>query len=320
VLLRQLEYLAALAREQHFARAARTCHVSQPSLSEGIRKLERELDVPIVRRGRRFEGFTPEGERVIVWARRILAEQEALHQDLARMRSGVSGLLRVGAIPTALTTASLLTAAFCEAHPRARVSLESMSSRAIVRGLADYELDAALVYLDGEPLGSGRTVPLYRERYLLLTPVDGEFAGRESVSWSEVSKAKLCLLSRAMRNRRILDQIFTEAGATVTPSIETDSVAALYAHVATHRWSSVIAHAWLHMFGVPEGMRVVPLEPTRRSPRVGLVLAGQDPEPILGRALVETARHADVRGTLDELLRRHLDPAARNGRDAAGEA
>lgn len=56
MLLRQLEYLVALAREKHFARAAEACYVSQPSLSAAIRKLEQELDVPIVRRGRRFEG------------------------------------------------------------------------------------------------------------------------------------------------------------------------------------------------------------------------------------------------------------------------
>jgi DNA-binding transcriptional LysR family regulator len=59
MLLRQLEYLVALAREKHFARAADACYVSQPSLSAAIRKLEQELDVPIVRRGRRFEGLTP---------------------------------------------------------------------------------------------------------------------------------------------------------------------------------------------------------------------------------------------------------------------
>lgn len=59
MLLRQLEYLVALARERHFTRAADACFVSQPSLSAAIRKLEHELDVPIVRRGRRYEGLTP---------------------------------------------------------------------------------------------------------------------------------------------------------------------------------------------------------------------------------------------------------------------
>ena len=73
VLLRELEYLAALARERHFGRAAAACHVSQPSLSAAVRRLEHDLGVSIVQRGRRFAGLTPEGERVLLWAHRILA-------------------------------------------------------------------------------------------------------------------------------------------------------------------------------------------------------------------------------------------------------
>lgn len=61
MLLRQLEYLVALARARHFAKAAQACYVSQPALSEGIRKLEEELGIPLVQRGRRFDGLTPEG-------------------------------------------------------------------------------------------------------------------------------------------------------------------------------------------------------------------------------------------------------------------
>ncbi|MFJ8958540.1 LysR family transcriptional regulator [Lentzea sp. NPDC102401] len=84
MLLRQLEYLVALARERHFGRAAEACHVSQPSLSAAISKLERELGVPIVSRGRRFESLTPEGERVLLWAHRMLADRDALRQDLSQ--------------------------------------------------------------------------------------------------------------------------------------------------------------------------------------------------------------------------------------------
>jgi tryptophan synthase beta chain len=74
--MRQLEYVTALARERHFGHAAAACHVSQPSLSAGIRSLEAELGVPIVIRGRRYAGLTPEGERVVAWAHRILADAD----------------------------------------------------------------------------------------------------------------------------------------------------------------------------------------------------------------------------------------------------
>jgi DNA-binding transcriptional LysR family regulator len=306
MVLRQLEYLVALAQEGHFSRAAKACHVSQPSLSAAIRKLEHELDVPIVRRGNRFDGLTPEGERVLVWAHRILAERDALRHDLSTMEHGLTGTLRIGAIPTAITIAPLLTTRFCEQHPHARVSLESLSAQEISYRLTEFELDVGMTYLDGEPLGNVRSFPLYEERYLLLVPQDSELAAQQPVSWADAAKLPLCLLSEQMRNRRILDEIFSTAGSPVVPAIETDTVAALYAHVATRNWCSVISHAWLHMFGVPVGMRVIRLQTTGPAPRIGLVTADREPESLMARALLAVTEHLDIRTTLGGLLAAHV--------------
>ena len=90
------------------------------------------------------------------------------------------------------------------------------------------------------------------------------------------------------------------------PSVEADTVSALYAHVATHHWSTVVAHAWLHLFGVPDGMRVIPMDVPRHTHRIGLVLTQREPQPMLARALVDVAGQVDVSGELDALLARHL--------------
>ncbi len=119
MLFRQLEYFVAVAREQHFARAAEACYVSQPALSASIAKLERELNVTLINRGHNYEGLTSEGERLVVWAKRILAEQEAFKAEVAAVQSGITGTLRLGTEPTASTTQALPVAAFCAAHPSA---------------------------------------------------------------------------------------------------------------------------------------------------------------------------------------------------------
>lgn len=306
MLLRQLEYLIALAREQHFARAAAVCHVSQPSLSAGIAKLESELKVAIVVRGGRFGGFTPEGERVVAWARQILADRDALQAELTTLRTGLGGVLRVCAIPTAVSTASMLTSALCHEYPAARVRLDSGSSRDIVRRLVDFDLDVGVSYVDNEALGGrSRVVPLYRERYLLLTPDDGALAGRDEVTWAEVGGERLCLFVRDMQHRRILDGCFAQAGVEVAPEVETDSVATLYAH-AVQGWSTVVAHAWLDLFGVPDGMRLVPITRPERTPQVGLVLADRDPESTLVRAFRDLAIRLDLSSRLDEVPVRFL--------------
>ena len=244
---------------------------------------------------------------MLSWAHRILAEQSALRHELAIMCGGLSGVLRIGVIPTASTVAPLLTTPLQAEHPLVRVSIESTSSREIVHRLSEFDLDVGMTYVDGEPLGAVRAVPLYRERYLLLTPSEGDFAGRGSISWVAAASTPLCLLAPVMENRRIIDRNFAEAGVTVTPVVETDTVSAIYAHVAAMRLSTIIAHAWLHMFGVPEGMRLVPLERPQRSYQVGLVLADRDPEPMLARALLDIARLVDMPGELNRAARAHLN-------------
>ncbi|HWN36388.1 MAG TPA: LysR family transcriptional regulator [Pseudonocardia sp.] len=299
ILIRQLEYLVALAREQHFGRAAAACHASQPALSTAVRKLETSLGVTIVQRGPRFSGFTPEGLRVVGWANRILAERDALHDDLDRMRHGLGATVRIGAIPTAVPATSLLSAPFCDRHPLARVRIEVLSSREIVRRLGEFDLDVGLTYLDGSAPSVRTALELYREQYLLLTTADSELAQRDTVGWAAAAELPLCTLSTSMQNRRILDAAMAAAGARLTPVVEADNVAALYAHVATHRWSSIIAHTWLHAFGVPPGMRAIPLADPGPRPAVGIVVADHHPGSIVAGALIDAVREIDVSAVLD---------------------
>lgn len=307
MLLRQLEYLVALAREGHFARAAEACHVSQPSLSAGIRKLERELGTQVVQRGARYAGLTPEGERVLVWAQRILAERDALNEDLSTMRDSLSGVLRVGAIPTALTAMSMLTAPFCERHPHARVTLESLSSDEIAHA-ADRVRARRRTDLCGR-----RTTARAALRPALRGAVPAADAVRRragrTCGWCAGPRSPRCRCAcscRTCATAACSTRCSPSTAPPSSPAIETDTVSALYSHVATHHWSSVISHAWLHLFGVPPGMRVVPLETPSRSHRIGLMVTAGSPEPILARALLEVVRGVDVRGTLDALLHRHL--------------
>ena len=178
MLLRQLEYFVAVARERHFARAAEACYVSQPALSTAIAKLERELNVTLIYRGQNFEGLTLEGERLVVWAKRMLAEHDGLKAEAAAMRAGISGTLRLGTGPTVSTTTALPVAAFCALHPLAKVTICSrLSSTELLRQLRNFELDAAIAHFGPDDQSGLEVVPLYRERYVLLV------SGDQLASW-----------------------------------------------------------------------------------------------------------------------------------------
>ena len=190
MLFRQLEYFVAVAREQHFARAAEACYVSQPALSASIAKLERELNVTLINRGHNYQGLTSEGERLVVWAKRILAEQEAFKAEVAAVQSGITGTLRLGTEPTASTTQALPVAAFCAAHPSARVHVDSrLSTTELTRQLLDFELDAAIAHFAPDDRPGLRVVPLYEERYVLLASEEQLMPQGDTMRWADAAQA-----------------------------------------------------------------------------------------------------------------------------------
>jgi DNA-binding transcriptional LysR family regulator len=235
---------------------------------------------------------------VLEWARQILADVGGLDAELDAMRGGLTGQLRIGAIPTSLPSVSLLTTPLSRSHPGITVAVYSLNSRQIERGLAEFELELGVTYLDSEPLTGVRTLALYQEHYILLTDEDGPFGGRDEVTWAEAATLPLCLLTGDMQNRRIVDGIFHEAGAEPKPTLETNSISTLITHVRDGPWSSVMAHAWLHAFEVPRGMRVIPLVEPATTRTIGLVWLDRDPEPILARALLNVAAGVDLERAL----------------------
>jgi DNA-binding transcriptional ArsR family regulator len=101
-LIDKLELLLALAKERHFGRAAEACGVTQPTMSTSLKQLEEILGVMLVQRGSRFQGFTPEGERTLDWARRIVGDARAMRQEINSLKDNLSGEIRIAAIPTVL--------------------------------------------------------------------------------------------------------------------------------------------------------------------------------------------------------------------------
>src|SRR6202035_1110062 len=230
-MLDKLEFIIALAREQHFGRAAEVCRVSQPTLSSGIKYLEDMFGVLLVQRGSRFHGFTPEGERVLDWARRIVGDTRAMRQDIDALQRRLGGPPRIAAIPTALAMSALLTTPYRARHPDVRFTILSRTSIQVLNHLENLEVDAGLTYLDNEPLGRVKTVPLYQEEYRLLTSAESAFGSRDSVTWGEVGKIPLCLLTPDMQNRRIIDGLLRGAGGEPSPTLESNSVIVLFSHV-----------------------------------------------------------------------------------------
>jgi DNA-binding transcriptional LysR family regulator len=300
--LRHLQYFVTLAEERHFRRAAEICHITQSTLSAAIRQLEDELGAPVIERDKRFKGVTPEGRALLDWARRILAERRNLDQEIGLLRDGLVGQLRLGVVPAALPTISLLTTPFNQRHPNVTLQVLSRTSNEVQHALDDFAFDAGVTYLDNEPLHSVRSIPLYQERYILLTPANGPFSGREEVTWAEVAETPLCLLTPDMQNRRIIDGIFRSVDKRPRVLVETNSVMTLCSHIRIGAWSSVFPHNFLWVFGTPPGMLALPLVQPVQTHEVGLVVPDREPLAPVVRALEAVARLTRMNAEFESLL------------------
>jgi len=294
MVLRQLEYLVALARERHFGRAAEVCHVTQPTLSAAIRLLEEDLGAPIVERGHRFVGLTRQGEMALQHAQRILAEAEVMRRDIEELDKGLSGRLRLGAVPTAMPIVAQLTAPFIARYPQVTVAVLSLNSQEIGRGIENFELDVGLTYLDNEPLERVKAKPICQEQYVFLTPATSEYAERPSITWKEAATAPLCLLTPDMQNRRVIDGIFRSVGVSPKPSVETNSIFNLVSHPGAGRWSAIVPRHLLQFFGIPPSTRAIELVEPSANRTIGMVMSDRDPPAPLARNLFAMEQPADI--------------------------
>jgi DNA-binding transcriptional LysR family regulator len=290
----KLEFVIALAREQHFGRAAEACNVSQPTLSAGIKQLEDTFGVLLVQRGSRFRGFTTEGERVLEWARRIVADTRAMRQEVDALKRGLAGHVQIAAIPTALAMTAMLTTPYRAKHPNVRFTIVSRNSIQVLSMLENLEVDAGLTYVDNEPLGHVNTIPLYHEEYRLLTSSSGELGNRERVTWAEVGKVPLCLLTPDMQNRRIIDRLLRSAGAEPSPTLESNSMIVLFAHVRTGKWASIMPAKLAETLGLTESVRSIPIIEPAATQAIGLVIPDRDPTTPLIKALVAEAKQLAI--------------------------
>jgi DNA-binding transcriptional LysR family regulator len=287
-LLDAMRYLVALEQHRHFGRAASVCHITQPALSNALRALEAELNVAIVRRGRAYEGLTPEGERVLASANRLLREQELLRQDLHSGAGTPRGSLVVGAVPTAVPVAARFAAHLQTRHRGVKPVVRSMSSHEIETGLENLSLDIGLGYTER---GSRFTaVPQYVEQYFLLRRAAlgaGESLRQgAALSWREAAAMSLCLLTPEMHNRSIVDAAFRQAGVEVQPAIETNSIVTVVLSVLDGEVGAVLPGALMALVRGYRGLEALPLrEPEVRTPIGFMVAAGTRPSRALEAAL-----------------------------------
>src|SRR6516165_705431 len=296
--LRQLEYLVALSQEQHFSRAAHHCNVSQPSLSNAIKQLETEFGTPIVLRHQRFQGFTAEGSRIVEWSKRILADRDAMLQELSVLKSTLAGRIRLGAMPTGSPVLPHINACFLKRHPGVQVDVSFLGLDELRVKLINFELDVGITYTDQKQPPPLASRPLYNEHLSLLVPDDAQFP-TETTTWSAAAALPLCLLPPHMHERPIIDAAFASVGKSPTPLIESDSIVNLAFHTMLGGTVTIVPDHFEIVIGAFPGTRLVNLIEPEVVRQVGLIWVDENPMLPMAKAMLGAVKSM----AMHELLR-----------------
>ncbi|MBD8161457.1 LysR family transcriptional regulator [Erwinia persicina] len=226
--IKQLIYLCNLERERHFGRAAEASFVSQPTLSMRLKNLERELGLSLINRSNNFDGFTPEGERVLSWAREIVSVYQGLKLEVESLKHGVTGTLRLGVVPQCSMSLAVMLKAISDRYPQLdyRVAvlsadqlLEALNSHTVDVGIGFFELATLReLHFQAETLADNGVELLYHPQHF------PQLEGDTKLSLHEVAALPLCLAEQTRYFRRYVDGHFREAGLSMRVVLETTSV------------------------------------------------------------------------------------------------
>jgi LysR family hydrogen peroxide-inducible transcriptional activator len=229
--IRDLQYVVAVAEEQHFGRAAEKCHVSQPALSGQIRKLEDFLGVVLFERTNRSVRTTPVGELVIVQARRLITISEEIKATAQAAKDPFSGTFRLGMIPTiAPYLTPYILPAIRQGLPNLSLTLMEAQTTDLEARIANGELEGAVLATKPiEPFLN--TIALYDEPFWVALPGGHILASKSKINFDEIKPEELLLLAdgHCLRDQ-VMDVCHVKTGRLNTNTRET-SLATLLALV-----------------------------------------------------------------------------------------
>lgn len=215
--LQDLRYLVAVAEHLHFGRAAALCHVSQPTLSSQVRKLEEELGVTLLERTNKRVELTQVGQQIVVHAREALAQTAQMEAVARAARDPLVGSLRLGVIPTlAPYLVPKILKPLREAYPGLVIELWEDQTRALIEGVRSHRLDAALLATPAD-VPELTEVALFEEPLVAALPRRHRFAQSETVDEEALGRDLLVLADGHCLSNHALAACGSKAGMHRTP-------------------------------------------------------------------------------------------------------
>ncbi|WP_215848275.1 LysR family transcriptional regulator [Pantoea bituminis] len=274
--IKQLIYLCNLERERHFGRAAEASFVTQPTLSMRLKNLERELGLSLINRSNNFAGFTPEGDRVLAWAREIVSVYQGLKLEVESLKHGVNGTLRVGVVPQCSVALPQLLKAVKARYPQLDYRIAVLSADQLLEALNSHTVDVGIGFFEMATLRELH----FQTAMLADRGVEAVFhpehfpdlLQHETLTLQTLAQQPLCLAEPTRYFRRYLDMAFREA--TFTPRVIVESASIMQLLQCTQVGLGVLVSPIGHL--LPEslhGLAQRPINVTKMPREAALVIA-----------------------------------------------
>lgn len=272
--------------------------MSQPALSAGIKQLEEDLDVQIVRHGRRYDGLTKEGESVLAWARKMYNDCEGLERELSALKKGLEGQFRLGVVAGTSVVAPILSVALAERIPLLEQSISAAEPTSLSKALLAHEMDLALTYLEDVSEDDFDTHLLYRERVLLFQA--SKVRQPRRVTWDHVVDMPLCILKYALP-----DAAQSQLTCRSAKTIQTNTVDVLAGHVATGRSAAVLPQSLVSYLAHIPDIQAVAVTGEGSHANVGFVAVKGGLKSTPSTALLEIVHTPEIGAAIQDVLTLH---------------
>jgi DNA-binding transcriptional LysR family regulator len=289
--LRQLQYFAAVARHRHFTRAAEELYVTQPALSQQVRRLEAELGLALLRRTSGGVELTPAGEDLLVHAEAVLAEVERARTQMDR-HAGVSrGVARVAATAADAPRLPEALSDFHRDHPGIQLGLRQGSAAEVVGLVQRGSVDVAVLALVGEPPAGVHVHPLGEEPLRVAVPTHDPLAGAAGVALEDLRGRPFILAEPGTALRETVMAATQAAGFSPLPLVEVGDPATVRFLVRAGLGLSLVPASWLERPGPVVAAADLDRPPRHRlsllTPSAGASPAGRLLFERLGAALAD---------------------------------
>ncbi|MGI2108190.1 LysR family transcriptional regulator [Shewanella frigidimarina] len=231
--LRQLHYFYELAQFKHFAKAAKACHITQPTLSASITALEKSFGTELVVRGSQFVALTDAGQIVLSYAEKMLLDQAALKQELSVFSGPLIGALRIGIVPQSSVDIMPIIKAFNELHPNIAVTLLVTTNEKLIEQLTLHQIDIGLGFDENLTEANRRTFHFYPQidndmavlsTQALVNQLDTTALSDNRLTLNHLQRLPLVLLSQNMQFRQYIDNAMAKTDLHFNVVLETDSL------------------------------------------------------------------------------------------------